>query len=217
MQDIGSLLETGRGAVAGSESLAALDEVTAVVDVTGILARIHQAEIGAGRPTLPERRDDVLYAFDLLADSGRDDELRALVTPDLTRARVAVRLHAIGTAEGERVIARIEAVAASRLGGELQATPTGSFGAGMACFCFAASSSCSSVSRTKVVCRSSMSRSWAPSRRSNISRAVSTSARAWVHAPGATTTMTSRGGLRQPKRSLPRSPTSRNTRPGRSR
>jgi predicted RND superfamily exporter protein len=105
----------------------ALDEVTNALSVAAVVARIHQAEQRLAAPALPDDPDDLLYAYDLLADSPHEEDLRALITADLRRARLTVRLHAIGTARGERTIERIAALADEELDGRLTATATGIF------------------------------------------------------------------------------------------
>lgn len=104
-----------------------LDEVTDTLSITAILARVHQAEEGLDEPTIPPDAAGARHAFDLMASSPRADDLAGLITPDLRAARIAVRLRAIGTAEGERVVDAIMKLASEELGEEMQASPTGDF------------------------------------------------------------------------------------------
>jgi predicted RND superfamily exporter protein len=104
-----------------------LDEVTGTLTIASVLARVHQAEEGLDAPTLPQDAAGVRYAFDLMAESPRAEDLWRLITPDLRVARVAIRLRAIGTADGERVVDAIEEFADEALTPGLRASPTGDF------------------------------------------------------------------------------------------
>ena len=116
-----------RALAALARGVRAIRDVDAVASFDAIVARLYGAEVGLDEPALPEEAEDLRYVYDLLAESGRQEDLREWITPDLRSARIVVRLHAIGTAAGERVIERIEAVAAEALGDRLVATSTGSF------------------------------------------------------------------------------------------
>jgi len=110
-----------------ARGIAALEPVTTVVSITDALARVGQAEWDLPQPTLPEDPEDLLYLYDLLEASPRREDLRRLITDDWRRTRLAVRIHAGGTADAQELIEEIESLAAGTLGDNLTARPTGAF------------------------------------------------------------------------------------------
>ncbi|ANM29132.1 hypothetical protein ABI59_05255 [Acidobacteria bacterium Mor1] len=109
------------------ERIGELEPVTHVLGIPAVIAELHRAESGAETTALPDDPEDLLYCFDLLEASDRQAELRRFITPEFDRARINVRLHAIGTHEATGVLEQIERLSGEILGAGYTVHPTGSF------------------------------------------------------------------------------------------
>ncbi len=104
-----------------------LEPVTHVLGIPAVIAELHRAETGAEVSALPDDPEDLLYCFDLLEASDRQAELRRFITPEFDRARINVRLHAIGTHRATEVLEGIDRFSGELLGAGYAVQPTGSF------------------------------------------------------------------------------------------
>jgi len=99
--------------------------VVTTASIVPVLRQLHRAESGAGRLVLPEDDEQVAYYFDLLEAAPAQDFLRRLIASDFTRARVSVRIRAVGSYESAPLVAAIESDARRILGPEYRFVPTG--------------------------------------------------------------------------------------------
>jgi predicted RND superfamily exporter protein len=101
------------------------DGVSGVLSIVPVVEQLTAAEYG-GEPRLPESSDDLAYVFELVAE-GRDALIRRLVVEDLTRVRLSVRVHRIGSARAARLIEEVGADARDVFGDGYDVVTTGSF------------------------------------------------------------------------------------------
>lgn len=104
-----------------------IEGVTAVLGVVPFVERVHAAEHDLTAPALPRDAEEVDHALGLLSESAAAGDLARLVTDDRKKARLAVRIRQVGTAAGERIVARIEEAVVATSGSRLMVTPVGSF------------------------------------------------------------------------------------------
>jgi len=109
------------------DEVSGLDEVTSVLGIPALVAQVHGAELDLPGPALPDDEDELIEVLDLLEASDRREEIDRLISPDLRRTRISVRIHAIGTHEALGLLERIEERAGRTLGAGYRVTPTGSF------------------------------------------------------------------------------------------
>jgi predicted RND superfamily exporter protein len=101
--------------------------VTGVASVLGVLRQIQRAEAGGDALVLPANGRDAAYAFDLLEAAPPDAGLGKLITPDFTRARLNVRIRAVGTAVAAPLSEAIGADARRSFGDAYDVAVTGSY------------------------------------------------------------------------------------------
>ena len=133
------------------ESIDLLPKVAGSYSILSVLKQLNRAERqspgaaasgsgGADRPaeagrektpapglTLPGDEDDLPALFDLLEVAPDQAFLRKMISADFGKLRLSVRTRAIGTSETAQLVARIEEMAAARLGAKYQLTPTGEY------------------------------------------------------------------------------------------
>jgi hypothetical protein len=129
------LARRASGSLASAEAmtrLAAFEEavrhrprVTATTSITAVLRQLHRAETGADAAEMPRDDEAIAYYFALLEAAEERDLLRRLITPDLSRAHLTVRLHASGTAESGPLVEAMLADAGRIFGDDYELTPTG--------------------------------------------------------------------------------------------
>jgi predicted RND superfamily exporter protein len=105
----------------------ALPAVTGAFALTDLLKQLQRAERRLAAPALPDDPDDLLLLFDLLDAAEDQDDIRRVMTPDAGRARITLRLRAIGTEEAEELIETVARTAREVLGPDRVMTPTGGF------------------------------------------------------------------------------------------
>jgi predicted RND superfamily exporter protein len=105
------------------DAIAARPLVTTVTSVLAVVRQVHRADAGGGL-TLPDDQRTLDDELDLV-DESRHALVRRFAAPDFRALRVAVRIHAVGTAESAPLVSAIVADARRILGPELTFTPTG--------------------------------------------------------------------------------------------
>jgi len=101
--------------------------VTGTLALTDLLAQLNRAEQRLDRLALPGDEEQLAGLFDLLDAATDQADIRRVMTPDVRRTRITVRLHAIGTREAETVLAGIERAGRATLGADYRVTPVGGF------------------------------------------------------------------------------------------
>ena len=109
------------------ESVDRLPKVSGTYSILSVLKPLNRAERKQAELALPDNEDDLAALFDLLEVAPDQDFLRKMISADFTRLRLSVRTRAIGTSETARLVARIEELAAGRLGAEYRLVPTGDY------------------------------------------------------------------------------------------
>ncbi len=104
-----------------------LSGVTGALALTDLLKQLHRAEHRLDRLALPEDGDRLAELFDLLDAAEDQSDIRRVMTPDVRRARVTLRLHSMGTREVASLLDRVEKAGRAALGSAYVVTPTGSF------------------------------------------------------------------------------------------
>jgi len=107
--------------------LEALPSVTSALGIPGLVAQVNRAENDLPRAVLPADHDSLLAVIDLIEAAEQQDDVRRLVTPDFRRARIGVRVHAIGSRAGLDLLERMAQAARECLGSDYRVTPTGEF------------------------------------------------------------------------------------------
>jgi len=102
-------------------------QVDVVLSVLPVLRQIHRAEQGGSELRLPVSESDVATTFDLLEAGGDQPLVRKVMAPDLTRARLSVRLTTMGTADAATMVERLVTEGRAILGDEYTLVPTGAF------------------------------------------------------------------------------------------
>jgi hypothetical protein len=105
----------------------ALPAVTGAFALTDLLQQLQRAEKRLAAPALPDDPEDLLALFDLLDAAEDQDDIRRVMTPDVRRARITLRLRAIGTEEAEGLLDQVVRSARDLLGEDRVMTPTGGF------------------------------------------------------------------------------------------
>ncbi len=88
---------------------------------------VNRAETGGKSLRLPDSEDDLLDDFDLMQADPERSFLAALMTKDLTTARVRVRIHAVGSAVAAPLIRSIIEKGSGIFGNAYSLVPAGSF------------------------------------------------------------------------------------------
>ncbi len=101
--------------------------VTTVTSMLAVIRQLHRAESGGTELSLPGNERDLSYCFDLLQAAPDQGLIRKMVAPDFTRARVSVRIHAIGSAISAPLVDALLAAARESFGAAYRVTPTGAF------------------------------------------------------------------------------------------
>lgn len=109
---------------AAAEGQAGVGDAYSIADV---ISPLHAAESGRGSPGLPDTEEQVQNEFDLLRADRSQPFLSRLMSADLTRARVSVRVHAVGTAYAAPLSGAILRAGRGLLGDSYLAAPAGSF------------------------------------------------------------------------------------------
>lgn len=99
--------------------------VTATTSLLAVLRQIQRAESGTGRLDLPQDEEQTAYAFDLLEAAPDQRLLRRMVSSDFSRARISVRLRAVGSYESAPLIAALLSEGARIFGSAYRLVPTG--------------------------------------------------------------------------------------------
>jgi uncharacterized protein len=102
-------------------------EVAAVYSILDVVQQVHRAEAGLTTLALPANEEQLLAAFDLLEAAPEQALLRKLIDPAFTRARLSVRIHAIGTEAAAPLVAALIREGEQILGPQFRLVPTGSF------------------------------------------------------------------------------------------
>src|SRR6185369_2739090 len=116
-------LDAYRRLAALEDAIHARPLVTTVTSVLAVVRQVHRAQ-GGGGLTLPDDQRTLDDELDLVDESGHP-LVRRFAAPDFRALRVAVRIHAVGTAESAPLVAAIMADAHRLLGPDLVFTPTG--------------------------------------------------------------------------------------------
>ena len=101
--------------------------VTGTLALTDLLAQLNRAEQRLDRLALPGDGGQLAGLFDLLDAATDQADIRRVMTPDVRRTRINVRLHAIGTLEAATLLAGIDLSGRAILGPGYQVTPIGGF------------------------------------------------------------------------------------------
>lgn len=102
--------------------------ITSVTSILPILRQIERAERGDDTLRLPADEESLGYAFDLVDAAAPDQPLiRRVLTDDRTRARLSLRMRAIGTAEAEPILDHLERRGRQILGDAYELSISGPF------------------------------------------------------------------------------------------
>jgi len=102
-------------------------QVATTTSIVAVLRQLHRGEIGGPRLALPESERDLGYLFDLLEAAPDRTLIGKLIAADFRRARISVRLHALGTADAAPLVDEMQRAADGIFGGGYRVTPTGAF------------------------------------------------------------------------------------------
>jgi uncharacterized protein len=117
-------LEAYRHLAALEDATRARPHVATVTSILALVRQVHRAEAPGTGLSLPTDAAALRDEIDLLDASGHD-LVRRFAAPEFRALRVAVRLHAVGTAESAPLVAAITADAAEKLGPDYRFVPTG--------------------------------------------------------------------------------------------
>jgi len=101
--------------------------VTGTLALTDLLAQLNRAERHLDRLALPEDGPQLAELFDLLDAATDRADIRRVMTPDVRRTRIAVRLHAIGTHAAAALLAGMDLAGREIFGSGYTVTPVGGF------------------------------------------------------------------------------------------
>lgn len=104
-----------------------LPQVAGSYSLLALLRQLNRAERNQVQLSLPGKRSDLLYLFDLLEVAQDQQLLRKIVSPDFTKMRLSVRIRAIGTAEAAELVAKIGQLTEKELGSHYELIPTGDY------------------------------------------------------------------------------------------
>ena len=116
-------LDAYRRLSALEDAIRARPHVTSVTSVLAVVRQLHRAETGGGLK-LPDTDRELGDDLDLVEESGHA-LVHRFAGPDLRALRIAVRLHAVGTAESAPLVEAIVGDGARLLGPEYTLVPTG--------------------------------------------------------------------------------------------
>ena len=102
-------------------------EVSGGWSVLPLLAELHRADTGGTMLRLPDNDDDLSAYLEMLELSDRIDVVRRLIDPQHKKVRLRLSIHAIGTAQGERLLDALGDIARARLGNAYEVAPAGAF------------------------------------------------------------------------------------------
>lgn len=102
-------------------------EITNVASITAVLRQIQRAQSGGDRLELPHTEDQAGYAFELIGVATDQTLVRRVITPDFRRARVSVRMRAVGTAVAAPLADSLLGEGRRLLGADYEVVATGAF------------------------------------------------------------------------------------------
>ncbi len=118
-------LETLRRLEELERTTAARPAVAGTTSIVALVRQVNRADGGGGALALPDDPRRLGSELDLLDESGHG-LVRRFASEGMTALRLTVRLHAVGSAVSEPLVARIREDAARLLGPDIVFTPTGS-------------------------------------------------------------------------------------------
>jgi len=102
------------------------EPVTGVSSILDVLRQLERAESGGGL-ALPGDEQATAWDFDLLEAAPEQPLVRKLLAPDFTRARISVRVRAVGTSGAAPLAESLLEEGRSLLGGDYELVATGAF------------------------------------------------------------------------------------------
>ncbi len=109
------------------DTLQTRPEISGVWSVLPLLAELHRADTGEATLRLPDNDDDLEAYLEMLELGDRIDVVRRLINPRHDSVRLRISVHAIGTAQGERLLDAMDGIAQARLGDAYEVAPAGAF------------------------------------------------------------------------------------------
>lgn len=120
-------LDDVRRLAAFEESAQRRPGITTVTSILAVLRQIQRAQSGGERLELPATEDQAGFAFELLGMAADQGLIRRVITADFRRARISVRMHAVGTAVAAPLAESLLEEARRLFGEEYDVVATGAF------------------------------------------------------------------------------------------